>query len=101
MPFEFKPGERKHPKEYGNSPAKALLDEIQAFTKQHRRHSLRRYAGLETDEEPKEDMEGASAMPGPEDCPACKEGTCDDPEHLGEEERGGLAKLLGEEPGED
>ena len=104
MPFEFKAGERKHPREYGGSPFKALLAEVDDFAKQHRRHNLRRYAGMDADESesPAKRMghgeDGAGEFGG-EECPDCKAGTCDDPEHMGEEDKKKMLVLLA--PGEE
>lgn len=95
MAFEFKSSERKHPKEFGGSPFKALLTEVGDFAKQHRKHSLRRYAGLDKDEEPEaspSEKVGESA----EECEACAKGECDNPGHMSEDERGAMEKMLGE-----
>lgn len=94
MPFEFKAGERKHPKAFGGSPHKALLAEISDFAKQHRKHSLRRFAGMEKDEEetPAEALTHGDEEIG--ECPECKAGTCDNPEHMGEEDKKSLLSML-------
>lgn len=98
MAFEFKITEkREHPSKYGGSPHRALMAEIGDFAKQHRKHSLRRFAGMDADEAP---MEPEREM-GSEGCEACKAGECDDPEHMSEDERGGLEKMLGEEKRSD
>lgn len=99
MPFEFKSGERKHPKEFGGSPFKALMAEIADFAGQHRKHSLRRYAGMEKDEEQPVDVVFDES--DKEACEACATGECDDPEHMSEEDRGGLASLLGKDDDHD
>lgn len=91
MAFDFKPPERKGPKEYGGSPAKALMAEITEFAKQRQRYGMRQFAGLEKDEEPEQE---AAAPMSPEECAACKDGTCDDPEHMGEEEKAKLVIML-------
>lgn len=89
MPFEFKNEKRKHPREFGGSPFKALLAEVGDFSKQHRRHSLRRYAGLDKGAEaPAEETAPA------EECEACAKGECDDPEHMSPEDRGALEEML-------
>lgn len=98
MPFNFKPSEKK-PQDYGGSPFKALMAEVKEFGAQRRRHNMRRYGGLEQDEPetPEEQsMHGSEEAGeyGPENCPDCKAGTCDNPEHMGEEEKGKLLLLL-------
>lgn len=95
MAFEYKDEERKHPKEYGGSPYKALMDEVKRFASQHRKHSLRRFAGMDADE-PEAPPEAEKKL-GAEDCEACKAGECDDPEHMSEDDKGGLEELLGDE----
>jgi len=95
MPFEFKSGERKHPKEFGGSPFKFLIAEVGNFAGQHRKHSLRRFAGLDGEEEQEHspsEMVGKSM----EECEACAKGECDDPEHMSEDERGAMETMLGE-----
>lgn len=102
MAFEFKITEqRKPPSEYGGSPFKALMAEIADFAKQHRKHSLRRYAGMDADEPegPEERMGHGSEEEGEyggKPCPECEAGTCENPEHMSDEDKGGLEKLLGE-----
>lgn len=99
MPFEYKAGERKHPSEYGGSPFKALLAEVGDFVKQHRRHSLRRFAGMDADEP---ESPGERGMDGAEEageygqdaCPGCEAGNCDNPEHMDEEGKKKLLVLL-------
>lgn len=102
MAFEFKPPARKRPSEYGGSAARALMEEISDFAKQHRRHGLRRFAGMDGDEPeqpmgPPDTAEGEMGMA--EKCEACEAGTCDDPEHMSEEEAGKLVILLGTKDG--
>jgi hypothetical protein len=102
MAFEFKIEEkRKPPSEYDGSPFKALLAEISSFAKQHRKHGLRRFAGMDADEpeSPEERMGHGSEEAGEyggKPCPECEAGTCDNPEHMSEDDKSGLAKLLGE-----
>lgn len=96
MPFEFKPSEKK-PQDYGGSPYKALLAEVKEFGSQRRKHNMRRYMGLEQDEpstNPMGDMDTPQAPMSAEECEACKMGECDDPEHMGEEEKGKLLAIL-------
>lgn len=97
MPFDFKPSEKK-PEDYGGSPYKALLAEVKEFGAQRRKHNMRRYMGMEQDDEPTPspmgDMEPQGEDMGPESCPACAAGECDNPEHMGEEEKGKLLAIL-------
>ncbi len=95
MPFDFKPSEKK-PQDYGGNPIKALLAEVKEFGAQRRKHNMRRYMGMEQDEpeaSPMGDME-QSAPVARENCEACKAGECDDPEHMGEEEKGKMLAIL-------
>ena len=102
MAFEFKmEGERKPPSEYGGSPYKALLAEIASFAKQRRKHGLRRFAGMDADEpESPEERMGHGSEEGGEyggkPCAACAAGECDNPEHMSEDDKSGLERLLGE-----
>jgi hypothetical protein len=41
--------------------------------------------------------EAAAAPPGDESCPECAAGTCDNPEHMGDEDAAGLLASLGGE----
>jgi hypothetical protein len=96
MPFEFKPSEKK-PQEYGGSPFKALMAEVKEFGSQRRKHNMRRYMGLEQDEaatSPMGDMEPQKEPMSPEECEACKAGTCDDLEHMDEEQKGKMLAIL-------
>jgi hypothetical protein len=96
MPFDFKPSEKK-PQDYGGSPFKALMAEVKEFGAQRRQHNMKRYMGLEKDEEyaasPMGDMEQQVSV-SREECEACKAGECDDPEHMGEEEKGKMLAIL-------
>lgn len=98
MAFEFKSGEKQHPSKFGGSPHKALLAEILDFSKQHRKHSLRRFAGMDPDE-PASPSEAVGKSV--EECEACAKGDCDNPEHMNEDERGKLASMLGENERDD
>jgi hypothetical protein len=97
MPFDFKPSEKK-PQDYGGSPFKALMAEVKEFGAQRRQHNMKRYMGLEKDEEPiaspMGDMEAPAEPMSREECEACKAGECDDPEHMGEEEKGKMLAIL-------
>lgn len=97
MPFDFKPSEKK-PQDYGGSPFKALMAEVKEFGAQRRQHNMRRYMGLEKDDpeatSPMGDMEASATPVSPEECEACKAGECDDPEHMGEEEKGKMLAIL-------
>jgi hypothetical protein len=96
MPFDFKPSEKK-PQDYGNNPFKALLAEVKEFGAQRRQHNMKRYMGLEKDEEPAPSPMGDLEQQAPvsaEECEACKAGECDNPEHMGEEEKGKMLAIL-------
>lgn len=92
MPFEFKP-KHKSPSEYGGKVADALRDEVKQFGSAHRKHGIRRMMGLERDMgAPEHDPEKPSALDAA-DCPECKEGTCDNPEHMNDGDKEALASL--------
>lgn len=96
MPFDFRPSEKK-PQDYGGSPFKALMAEVKEFGAQRRAHNMKRYMGLEKDDPATSamgDMEAPKEPVSPEECEACKAGTCDDPEHMGEEEKGKMLAIL-------
>lgn len=98
MPFDFKPSPKK-PQDYGGSPFKALMAEVKEFGAQRRAHNMKRYMGLEKDEPATaadQMMHGSEEQGeyGPENCPDCKAGTCDNPEHMGEEEKGKMLAIL-------
>lgn len=98
MPFDFKPSEKK-PQDYGGSPFKALLAEVKEFGSQRRRHGIRRYMGLEQDEEPQApDPMGDMGQPGegagPEECAECAAGECNNPEHMDEDTKGKMLAIL-------
>jgi hypothetical protein len=100
MAFKFE-GKLKKPAEYEHNPSRAVLDEARQFTKARRAHGFRRLLGLEEDEAEQpdaqgmdsEDPEGMPAPSSPETCEACAAGTCDDPEHMGEDEKEAMAGL--------
>jgi hypothetical protein len=100
MAFKFE-GKLKKPAEYGGSPSQAVLDEARQFTKARRAHGFRRLLGLEQEDEaelPAEAQEAGAeeAPPGeytPGSCEACEAGTCDDPAHMGDDEKEAMAGL--------
>ena len=99
MPFDFQP-KQKSRKEYGGSVANALRDEVSQFGRAHRKHSLRKVLGMDSEEGEGEgegmEMEGAEkpSVLDASECPDCAAGTCDDPEHMSDGEKDAMAGLV-------
>lgn len=93
MPFQFTP-KLKKPSEYGGSPERALMDEVGQYTKAHRQYGMRSMLGLEKDEPEQPSMGSTEMETSPEECEACKMGTCDDPAHASEEDTEAMGGLV-------
>ena len=99
MAFDFKP-KMKKPHEYGHSPARAVLDESRQFLQARKHHGLRTMLGMEPTDDPETHAQqvqhGSEEMgdSSPENCQACKDGTCDDPRHMTDQDKQGLESLV-------
>jgi hypothetical protein len=77
----------------GLAPLKAAMAKIQALLDGVELETLRN--GGKPKAVKVEIEAGAHGEPDGDECPACMDGTCDDPDHMADEEMSGMADMYG------